>query len=342
VAVFKDDHLEELWSGPDVSRDAIQGLVDKYRPEAAIVSTVRGSGDGASTSEDPDLPGAREAAGSTGKGAGDIPGHPANGPKDSLKNHPSRELQAGNPEMKAGSQEKQNGSPELPPELNFLRQQGLPVLVAGVHLALPITLKYETPETLGTDRLAAALAATVFFPGENTLVINAGTCLTTDFVTDKSEYIGGSIAPGLRMRLRAMHHFTGRLPLIEFSEGAAGLIRETPELNEPAAGSPGQAKELNKSVTGAPDQAAEPNKAITELPGQSTQKSMLAGVTMGMIAEIDGLIEIWQKKISFFNVILSGGDANFFDKNLKNRIFAVDNVVLHGLNLMLKHNVQHL
>ena len=378
MAIFKDDHLEELWIGPDVNRDAIQVLVDKYRPQAAIVSTVRGSGDGVSTSVGPDLPGVREASGGTGKpgdpkpgdptnhasresetalhhpggkGAGNMPGQPANGPKDSPTNHASRESgnkdrshghTPANPELKAGSQEKQNGPPELPPELNFLPQQGLPVLVAGVHLALPIALKYETPETLGTDRLAAALAANVFFPGENTLVISAGTCLTTDFVTDKGEYIGGSIAPGLRMRLRAMHHFTGRLPLIEFSEGGTEPARETSGPDESVSGSPGQAKELNKSVTGSPGSASEPNKAVTELPGQSTKNSMLAGVTTGMVAEIDGLIEIWRKKISFFNVILSGGDANFFDKNLKNRIFAVDNIVLHGLNLMLKHNVQHL
>ncbi len=167
-------------------------------------------------------------------------------------------------------------------------------------MKLPITLLYKTPETLGSDRLASALAATVFFPKENTLVINAGTCLTTDFVTEKGEYLGGSIAPGLQMRLKAMHHFTGKLPLIEL------------------------------------------NESITDLPGQTTESSMLAGVTTGMVAEIDGLIEIWRKNISFFNVILSGGDAIFFDKKLKNRIFAVDNVVLHGLNLMLKHNVQHL
>ncbi len=332
MAIFKDDHLEEFWSGPDVNRDAIQVLVDNYRPQAAIVSTVRGAGDGASNQGEGITPGNHKdgtwelQAGAREPQPGDAkPGHSTN--------HPSRESEnkdrphghtPANPELKAGSQEKQNGSPELPPELNFLRQQGLPVLVAGVHLALPISLMYETPETLGTDRLAAALAATVFFPGENTLVINAGTCLTTDFVTDKGEYIGGSIAPGLRMRLRAMHHFTGKLPLIEFSEGGTEPARETSGPDESVSELPGQAYE------------------IYGLPGQSTKNSMLAGVTTGMVAEIDGLIEIWRKKISFFNVILSGGDANFFDKNLKNRIFAVDNIVLHGLNLMLKHNVQHL
>lgn len=281
-----------------MNRDAIRGLVNKYGPKAVIVSTVRGSGDGPEPRED---------------------NSQAGGPA----NHPSRE--SGHP---GDSRRQTFATPSPPPELDFLQQPGLPVLVAGVHLKLPITLLYKTPETLGSDRLASALAATVFFPGENTLVINAGTCLITDFVTDKGEYIGGSIAPGSQMRLRAMHYFTGKLPLIE--------------LNKSVPGWPGPATEFNKSVTGLPGQAAEVNKAIMELPGQSTENSMLAGVTTGMVAEIDGLIEIWQKKISFFNVILSGGDAIFFGKKLKNRIFAVDNVVLHGLNLMLKHNVQHL
>ena len=281
-----------------MNRDAILGLVNKYGPKAVIVSTVRSSGDGPELRNGPEpRANASQDHSPAPRGSADaLQGQHANGPKDS-------------PVPREGVSQPDSPAipPAPPPELNFLQQQGLPVLVAGVHLKLPITLLYKTPETLGSDRLASALAATVFFPKENTLVINAGTCLTTDFVTEKGEYIGGSIAPGLRMRLKAMHHFTGRLPLIEFSEGAAGF-----------------------------------NKAITELPGQTTENSMLAGVTTGMVAEIDGLIEIWRKKISFFNVILSGGDAIFFDKKLKNRIFAVDNIVLHGLNLMLKHNVQHL
>ncbi|MFP4065103.1 MAG: type III pantothenate kinase [Bacteroidales bacterium] len=333
-----------MWTGPDVDQKAIQALVDKYRPEAAIVSTVRGSVDGVEAGEAGARSGGSEITGSAHK-------------TDSLANHPSREsgtakngemFEQGNheavpcgndapkdssaPSGQSGGSPAPHGqqpaAPTPPPELDFLTQQGLTVLMAGAHLKLPIILLYKTPETLGSDRLASALAATVFFPGENTLVINAGTCLTTDFVTDKGEYIGGSIAPGSQMRLRAMHHFTGKLPLIE--------------LNESIPGWPGQARELNQSVAGSPGQAPGLNKTFTGLPGQTTESSMLTGVTTGMIAEIDGLIGIWREKISFFNVILSGGDAIFFDKKLKNRIFAVDNVVLHGLNLMLKHNVQHL
>lgn len=80
---------------------------------------------------------------------------------------------------------------------------------------LPITNKYRTPETLGKDRLAAVVGAHALFPGENVLVIDAGTAITYDFINELGEYHGGNISPGLLMRFRALHQFTGRLPLLE-------------------------------------------------------------------------------------------------------------------------------
>jgi len=80
---------------------------------------------------------------------------------------------------------------------------------------IPIVNKYETPETLGLDRLALAVAAAKHAPQTDVLVISAGTCITYDFITSKNEYIGGAISPGLRMRARAMHEFTERLPLVD-------------------------------------------------------------------------------------------------------------------------------
>ena len=91
---------------------------------------------------------------------------------------------------------------------------------------LPITLKYVTPETLGTDRIANAVGANALYPGENVLSIMAGTCLVADFVNADGEYLGGSIAPGLRMRFRALEHFTARLPLVE-PENIDFLIGDT-------------------------------------------------------------------------------------------------------------------
>lgn len=80
---------------------------------------------------------------------------------------------------------------------------------------LPFNLKYATPETLGLDRMALAAAAVGEFDGRDCLVIDAGTCITYDFVDRNKNYLGGAIAPGLQMRYRALEHFTARLPLVE-------------------------------------------------------------------------------------------------------------------------------
>ncbi len=80
---------------------------------------------------------------------------------------------------------------------------------------LPICIKYATPETLGTDRIANAVGANALYPNKNVLSIMAGTCLVTDFVNDKGEYLGGSISPGVRMRFQALSQFTAHLPFIE-------------------------------------------------------------------------------------------------------------------------------
>ena len=83
-----------------------------------------------------------------------------------------------------------------------------------------IVNKYKSPHTLGLDRLAGLVAAKALFPNTNCLVIDAGTCITYDAVDEHGVYVGGSISPGLRMRLEAMHKFTGRLPQVEFSNYA--------------------------------------------------------------------------------------------------------------------------
>ena len=81
-----------------------------------------------------------------------------------------------------------------------------------------VTNKYKSPETLGLDRLAGVIGAKALFPDRNCLVIDAGTCITYDAVDVDGIYEGGSISPGLKMRLQAMHKFTGRLPEIELSD----------------------------------------------------------------------------------------------------------------------------
>ncbi len=81
-------------------------------------------------------------------------------------------------------------------------------------LPLPIQNHYTTPETLGVDRLAAVCGANAIFPLENCLVIDAGTCITYDFIDKEKNYRGGAISPGLKMRFEAMHTFTAKLPLV--------------------------------------------------------------------------------------------------------------------------------
>lgn len=86
------------------------------------------------------------------------------------------------------------------------------------NLKLPFENNYKTKETLGADRKALVAAAQYFFSGENCLVVDAGTCVTYDLLLKGNNYEGGAISPGLKMRLRAMHEFTGRLPLAEIEE----------------------------------------------------------------------------------------------------------------------------
>jgi type III pantothenate kinase len=84
--------------------------------------------------------------------------------------------------------------------------------------SLPIENKYETPETLGNDRLAAAVGANELFPDQNLLIIDAGTAITYDLVSKKNQFVGGNISPGLEMRFKALNHFTDKLPLISYSD----------------------------------------------------------------------------------------------------------------------------
>ena len=98
---------------------------------------------------------------------------------------------------------------------NYLRTLPFEVIMLKSGITpVPVTICYKTPLTLGTDRLAAVVNAAYRSPGRNVLVIDIGTCITYDFINDKEEYIGGNISPGVLMRLKALHHFTGRLPLV--------------------------------------------------------------------------------------------------------------------------------
>ncbi|MFV0377369.1 MAG: type III pantothenate kinase [Mangrovibacterium sp.] len=82
---------------------------------------------------------------------------------------------------------------------------------------VPITTRYKTPETLGLDRLAAAIGAASLYPATPLLVVDAGTAITIDLVSDRNEYLGGNISPGIETRFKALNHFTEKLPLVELT-----------------------------------------------------------------------------------------------------------------------------
>jgi len=183
-----------------------------------------------------------------------------------------------------------------PDEINrFLRSSFEHFIEFNDQTPVPIINRYKTPETLGYDRLAAAIGATDLFPGENLLVIDAGTAITYDLITKDNEYLGGNISPGLETRFKALHHFTGKLPLVSRQMEFQPL-------------------------------------------GRDTESAIRAGVQMGLIFEAGQTITYFNTIYEKLKVILTGGDADFFDRNLKNTIFVQFNLALFGLNKVLEFN----
>lgn len=103
------------------------------------------------------------------------------------------------------------------------KERDIVSLFSKVHVLnhsskVPFKNSYATPNTLGMDRIALATAAFYKYPRKNTLIIDAGSCITYDLVNDAGEYIGGAISPGLNMRYKAMHNQTEKLPLLQPQE----------------------------------------------------------------------------------------------------------------------------
>lgn len=113
------------------------------------------------------------------------------------------------------------GQAILPPE------PGLNLISLTHESKLPFENLYDSPETLGVDRIAAMAAAAVKYPSDAVLVFDIGTCMTIDLLHPGKVYKGGNISPGLDMRLKAMHQMTGRLPLADRSEAVKSFGRST-------------------------------------------------------------------------------------------------------------------
>lgn len=169
------------------------------------------------------------------------------------------------------------------------------VLILNSDVKFPFQNLYKTPKTLGVDRIALVSAAVNQFQNKNVLIIDAGTCITYDYITSKNQYLGGAISPGIRLRYHSLHNLTANLPLLDY--------------------------EIPKNII-----------------GQSTSEAIHSGVINGVLKEIDGVIDEYQKKYSDLTVILTGGDTNFLSNQLKNSIFANSNFLLEGLNFILEFN----
>ena len=100
---------------------------------------------------------------------------------------------------------------------DILSSQGVFIHILSYKSKLPFEIQYKTPDTLGTDRIAALAGAFNLFPNENILIIDAGTAITYDFLI-KGIYKGGNISPGINIRLKALHNFTDKLPLVSIDE----------------------------------------------------------------------------------------------------------------------------
>lgn len=111
--------------------------------------------------------------------------------------------------------------------ITLLSGRASTVVTLNYQTPLPIEVEYATPQTLGVDRVAGAVGSREITPSVPTLIIDAGTAITYDYITADGVYKGGNIAPGVSMRLKALNHYTTSLPLVEVSEHYSELGSDT-------------------------------------------------------------------------------------------------------------------
>ncbi len=213
----------------------------------------------------------------------------------------------------------------VPEVLKAVRARVAVCLEFTQQTPVPIGNAYRSPETLGLDRLAAAVGAVALYPGRNVLIVDAGTALTVDLVTADGVFRGGCISPGLRMRLQALHDHTAALPLCEPSEAGFGAAD--------ASGSVEDAARSDAPALAAVDEAA-------GLLGGTTEEALVRGAMQSVAFEIEGYANRFREKFADLCIIFTGGDAHFFVKRIKNTIFANCNPVFCGLDGILEYNVR--
>ncbi|MCQ2228048.1 MAG: type III pantothenate kinase [Bacteroidales bacterium] len=173
-----------------------------------------------------------------------------------------------------------------------LSQEGVEMQKLTSQTPLPFEIAYDSPQTLGADRIAAVAGAVAEFPGTELLVIDAGTAVTYEYVSANGIYRGGNISPGLQMRFRALNAFTGKLPLSSLSDMDGDIGTTTL-----SAISAGVVRGFNYEVNG----------VIEDF--------------------VNGKTESDEKKC----IILTGGDYKYLVIKVKSCIFARPNLVLDGI-----------
>ena len=171
----------------------------------------------------------------------------------------------------------------------------------SAKLPLPIKIDYETPETLGPDRIAACVGASVIFPMQNCLVIDAGTCITVDLFYKNGVFDGMAILPGLKMKFEALHTFTKKLPLLHLSD----------------------VKELDEEGS------------------WNTRKSILSGVYDATVLELCGYYDMFSVQVEDLKAVLTGGDGLMLNDDINGCYIDstyVKDLTLIGLNKILEYN----
>ena len=101
------------------------------------------------------------------------------------------------------------------------------VIAVSSNMQLPFINSYQSPESLGSDRIVLVAAACKSHPNTNVLIIDLGTCITYDFLDANNIYQGGAISPGFEMRYKSLNQFTGNLPLLDTDEGQSPSGKNT-------------------------------------------------------------------------------------------------------------------
>lgn len=164
-------------------------------------------------------------------------------------------------------------------------------------MKLPLNIHIEQQHTLGSDRLAAILGAQNRFDVKNCMVIDAGTCVTYDYLLDYREYWGGAISPGLSMRFKMLNRHTAALPDLSTENW---------------------------------------DEFQWDSLGNNTRNAIFSGVILGMLDEITARINRFNEQYVDTTIVLTGGNAAFLANHIKTRIFVEPLLIHYGLYHAIK------